>query len=435
MVETSRLRVLTKPMKKEVSVPDFFRCPISLELMRDPVTLCTGQTFDRISIEKWFEKGHSTCPATMQILDNTELVPNHTLRRLIQDWCVSNRSNGVERIPTPKQPADPRQVQQMLEDVAQGRDAYGVLRKLRNTAKESDRNRRVILEAGAIPVLGNFVFSPDSLGKNLEACEEALGILALLPLHHLTRKLFYVGPKQLTALSWLLCRGSLDGRINAALLVASLAADDEMRLSIGATAGVFEGLFKLLKEDSYARAIKAGLKAFLAICGPEKNREKAVESGVVSAIVELLPGADRSNTERALVLLELLCSCSEGRSAASSHALTVPVLVRIILRVSDVATEHAVSCLWAVYQHSPKECVDQAAEQAGVLTQLLHLAEVENDRTKTRQRAMELLRQLRHRWKYCDHHVQAAEISRLPSTVLPPAAAEIGKLAAHFFVP
>ncbi|KAG6542080.1 hypothetical protein Mapa_016497 [Marchantia paleacea] len=402
MVETSRLRVLTKPKKQEVSVPDFFRCPISLELMRDPVTLCTGQTYDRYSIEKWFEKGHITCPSTMQVLDSTELVPNHTLRRLIQDWCVSNRCNGVERIPTPKQPAEPRQVKQMLQDVAMGRDSFGVLRKLRNIAKESDRNRRVISDAGAIPVLGNFVFSPDSLGKNLEACEEALGILAVLPLQNMTRKLFYVGPKQLTALSWLLCRGSLDGRINAALLLASLATDDEMKLSVGATAGVFEGLVKLLKEDSYARAIKAGLKAFLAICGPKKNRVKAVEAGVVSAIVELLPEAERSNTERALTLMELLCTCADGRTAVSAHALAVPVLVRIILRVSDCATEHAISCLWAVCQHAPKECVDEAAVQAGILTQLLHLIQVESN-SRTKQKATELLRQLRHRWKNCDH--------------------------------
>jgi hypothetical protein len=27
-------------------VPSFFKCPISLELMRDPVVLCTGQSYD-----------------------------------------------------------------------------------------------------------------------------------------------------------------------------------------------------------------------------------------------------------------------------------------------------------------------------------------------------------------------------------------------------
>jgi len=27
-------------------VPSFFKCPISLELMRDPVVLCTGQSYE-----------------------------------------------------------------------------------------------------------------------------------------------------------------------------------------------------------------------------------------------------------------------------------------------------------------------------------------------------------------------------------------------------
>ena len=32
---------------KEVEVPDQFKCPISLDLMEDPVVLSTGITYDR----------------------------------------------------------------------------------------------------------------------------------------------------------------------------------------------------------------------------------------------------------------------------------------------------------------------------------------------------------------------------------------------------
>ncbi|CAM6118549.1 unnamed protein product [Calypogeia fissa] len=400
----------SKKSRLEVSVPDFFKCPISLELMRDPVTTSTGQTYDRSSIEKWFEKGHNTCPSTRQVLEDMEIVPNHTLRRLIQEWQVSNRANGVERMPTPKQPVEFYKAKRMLQEVAQG--CYGSLRKIRAMAKESDRTRKVVADAGAIPVLGNFVFSPDSLGKNLDACEEALGILVLLPLSNI-RKLFYIGPKQLTAISWLLCKGSLDGRVNAAMLLSILATDDEMKLTIGATAGLFEGLVQLLKEDHHTKAIKAGLKALLSISGPVRNRDKAVEAGVVSAIVEILPEAGRSNTERALSILETLCSRLAGREAISSHALAVPVLVRVISRVSDYATEKAVSCLWSVCQHAPKVCVDEAAVQAGVLTQLLYLVQVDNN-PRTKQKASELLGQLRHRWKHCDRQqvVSAGRTSR-----------------------
>uniref|UniRef100_A0A0D3GC55 U-box domain-containing protein n=1 Tax=Oryza barthii TaxID=65489 RepID=A0A0D3GC55_9ORYZ len=36
-------------------VPDFL-CSISMELMEDPVTVATGVTYDRRSIERWFFK-------------------------------------------------------------------------------------------------------------------------------------------------------------------------------------------------------------------------------------------------------------------------------------------------------------------------------------------------------------------------------------------
>ena len=45
--------------------PDIFVCPISREIMRDPVVLVeTGQVYDRHSIMEWFRMGHSTCPLT-----------------------------------------------------------------------------------------------------------------------------------------------------------------------------------------------------------------------------------------------------------------------------------------------------------------------------------------------------------------------------------
>ena len=67
----------------EITIPHLFRCPISLDLFEDPVTLCTGQTYDRSSIEKWFSAGNLTCPVTMQKLHDPSIVTNHTLRHLI----------------------------------------------------------------------------------------------------------------------------------------------------------------------------------------------------------------------------------------------------------------------------------------------------------------------------------------------------------------
>ncbi|GMP99387.1 hypothetical protein CsSME_00046872 [Camellia sinensis var. sinensis] len=43
-----------------VPIPSYFRCPLSLELMSDPVIVASGQTYDRTSIHKWLDNGSHT---------------------------------------------------------------------------------------------------------------------------------------------------------------------------------------------------------------------------------------------------------------------------------------------------------------------------------------------------------------------------------------
>ena len=45
-----------------------FFCPVSLELLKDPVVVRTGQTYERASVEDWIQRGGRTCPATGQPL-------------------------------------------------------------------------------------------------------------------------------------------------------------------------------------------------------------------------------------------------------------------------------------------------------------------------------------------------------------------------------
>ncbi|KAK9267376.1 hypothetical protein L1049_009801 [Liquidambar formosana] len=73
-----------------LTIPKDFCCPISLDLMQDPVIISTGQTYDRDSISRWMEEGHYTCPKTGQMLAHSRLVPNRALRNLILQWCTAH---------------------------------------------------------------------------------------------------------------------------------------------------------------------------------------------------------------------------------------------------------------------------------------------------------------------------------------------------------
>ncbi|KAL3635878.1 hypothetical protein CASFOL_020425 [Castilleja foliolosa] len=70
--------------------PEELRCPISLQLMYDPVIICSGQKYERVFIEKWFDDGHDTCPKTQQELSHLYLTPNYCVKGLVASWCVQN---------------------------------------------------------------------------------------------------------------------------------------------------------------------------------------------------------------------------------------------------------------------------------------------------------------------------------------------------------
>eukprot|EP00435_Cladocopium_sp_Y103_P024119 s53_g5.t2 len=63
-----------------------FRCPISQEVMREPVVTCDGQTYEKQNIQEWFRRGTQTSPLTNLPLDSKEVVPNLALRQAVADF-------------------------------------------------------------------------------------------------------------------------------------------------------------------------------------------------------------------------------------------------------------------------------------------------------------------------------------------------------------
>ncbi|KAK4418402.1 U-box domain-containing protein 3 [Sesamum alatum] len=86
VVELGRFKALNG-----IQVPSYFRCPLSLELMLDPVIVASGQTYERAAIQKWLDHGLVTCPKTGFRLSHKNLIPNYTVKALIANWCSENR--------------------------------------------------------------------------------------------------------------------------------------------------------------------------------------------------------------------------------------------------------------------------------------------------------------------------------------------------------
>ncbi|KAL0334874.1 UNVERIFIED_CONTAM: U-box domain-containing protein 26 [Sesamum radiatum] len=109
----------------------------------------------------------------------------------------------------------------------------------------------------------------------------------------------------------------------------------------------------------YPRALKIGIKALFALCLVKQHRQKAVAAGAVEALIDRLAEFEKCDAERALATVELLCRIPSGCAAFASHALTVPLLVKIILKISDRATEYAAGALLSL-------CSAERAQQEAV---------------------------------------------------------------------
>jgi hypothetical protein len=382
----------------EVEVPSYFRCPISMELIRDPVTVSTGVTYDRESIEHWiFSCKKKTCPATMQLLENFDLIPNHTLRRLIKGWCVANSSKGVEQIPTPRPPIDSDQVSMLLESALRSPSLEGInaLKKLRSIARESEGNRRSIAASGSSQVLASLMNSyccEENDNEKFRACEETLGILYLLPMTQETAK-YLSKAACIRSMSSVLHKGTAETRLHAVFLLQKVSTWISDWEFIGREKiDIFQGLLEIITGEVCQQAIIAALAVFIAICKKSrKNRLWAIEAGAVFSLIELLPDAEKPKCEKILDLLDMLVDYAEGRAAMADHAMGIAVVSKKIIRVSEIATQKAVRILWSLSIYSSNASILREMLQCGAVSKLCMLQQL-SCTDKTKQKAKEVLK-------------------------------------------
>ncbi|KAJ8766080.1 hypothetical protein K2173_020596 [Erythroxylum novogranatense] len=362
-------------------IPDDFRCPISLELMKDPVIVSTGQTYERSCIQKWLDAGHKTCPKTQHTLLHTALTPNYVLKSLIALWC---ESNGVElpkqqgacrtkRVGSSVSDCDRTAIVALLDKLANGtpeqqRAAAGELRLL---AKRNADNRVCIAEAGAIPLLVELLSSTDPRTQ-----EHAVTALLNLSIND-SNKETIVNAGAIPDIVDVLKNGSMEARENAAATLFSLSVIDGNKVAIGA-AGALPALIKLLCEGT-PRGKKDAATAIFNLSIYQGNKARAVRAGIVQPLMRLLKDAGGGMVDEALAILAILASHQEGKTAIG-QAEPIPVLMEVIETGSPRNRENAAAVLWSLCASDSQQL--KLARDFGAEEGLKELSESGTDRAK-----------------------------------------------------
>ncbi|XVF42429.1 hypothetical protein PTKIN_Ptkin01aG0362200 [Pterospermum kingtungense] len=266
------------------------KCPISGEIMSDPVVLASGQTYDRPQIQNWLEEGNLTCPQSKQVLSNSVPIPNCLVRELISDWC---KKHGIA-LPTPYQDIngetstklDRIYLHSLLEKLSSSSlsDQKEAAQELRRLTKTAPSCRAVLCEfTDAISKLLS-PLSESKVEEDTDLQENLVTTVLNLSTHDgKTKRLIAETPRAITLLVESVKFGTIETRSNAAAALFSLSTLKSNKCMIG-NSGAPGALLDLLREG-HPSAIKDTAEAILSLCIAPVNREKFIEIRAVREIV------------------------------------------------------------------------------------------------------------------------------------------------------
>ena len=78
--------VVPSEASEAAKVPDDYICPITADIMTDPVSTMDGFTYERTAISEWLQT-NDTSPVTGAELESKALVPNLSLRSMIRSFA------------------------------------------------------------------------------------------------------------------------------------------------------------------------------------------------------------------------------------------------------------------------------------------------------------------------------------------------------------
>ncbi|KAA8544357.1 hypothetical protein F0562_022375 [Nyssa sinensis] len=294
--------------------------------MKDPVTAVNGITYDRESIQQRLLRAKdTTCPVTKQPLPkDSDLTPNHTLRRLIQAWCIENAEIGVDQIPTSKSPLYMFHIFKLIRHLDVPQLQIRTLKKMEVLVGESQRNQRCMVEAGVINAMVLLIIRCFKEGRS-NGLEEALRILHLIWTPTAENKQLVKGNFEfLESIIWVLQSG-VDNHVDVksqAVLVLKMMIEF-----------VSPTLLETLKLDFFKQIVK-----FSSSLNSNSEIRK------------------KRTTELIFSLLAHLCSCADGRAQLLKHAAGIAMVSKKILRVSPATDDRAVHILSLISKFSATQC-------------------------------------------------------------------------------
>ncbi|KAJ9146153.1 hypothetical protein P3X46_028457 [Hevea brasiliensis] len=366
-----------------ISVPNLFRCPISLDVMKSPVSLCTGVTYDRSSIQHWLDSGHDTCPATMQILATKDFVPNLTLHRLINLWAQSSTrlpDSGNSSVTATT--VSEQQVEIWIDEIKKPR--MESLVKIVEFLSYSNENRGFLVRFDDLLEAIVVILSRD--GVETQILELIVRVLDLMLLENGVREKVHrlvltSNENCLSSFLLVIQNGKSHSKIQAVRVLESISINNDSKRFVAETQNLMPVLFHLLKAENDPALHDAVLSLLSSIVITRSIKNQIVQLGLVQVISKTLSNKNAavSLVEKSLKLASIVSTCADGRKAISDDPKCVGCIVERLMKVSKTATVDAVMVLWSLCCSFRDERVQEKVMRSNGLTKLLLVMQSEGE--------------------------------------------------------
>ncbi|XP_059664377.1 U-box domain-containing protein 9-like [Cornus florida] len=366
-------------LHKSLKIPEEFRCPISQQLIIDPVS--SGQTYDRMSIVNLLRSGNQTCPHTQQNLLRTTLRPNPLLLRLISQWC---QNHGVH-LPDPEEYSD----EYVITDADRSHFLSLLVKMSSTPSDQKEAARELRLFTTSMPSFRALFAESESAIRDLlkplsqtksqsdihpDLHEDLISILSDVLIHDYNENPIsenasmaqMVIPRLIDSVR----SGRIETRSMAALALSTLAVLDSNKEIIGEF-GALKPLIDLLEEGHPLAMNDVVASAIFNLCTLHENQARAVRDDAVRVMLKKI-------TEGVLVheLLDTLAQLSNNEMAVEELGKldAVPCLLGIIRESSSaVNNEKCIVILHKICfgaQHKWKEMIRDEENSHKTITKL-----------------------------------------------------------------
>lgn len=427
--------------------PEELRCPISLQLMYDPVIIASGQTFERICIEKWFSDGHNTCPKTQQKLSHLSLTPNYCVKGLISSWCEQNGisipdgppesldlnywrlalsesesansksigsvdscklkaakvvpveesgtieeavGNETEEVSPASEESEPdtfESYQDLLTVLNEGEDfrkKCKVVEQIRLLLKDDEEARMYMGANGFVEALLPFLNSAVREGHVL-AQESGAMALFNLAVNNNRNKETMLASGVISLLEEMISNPSSHGPATA--LYLNLSCLEEAKSLIGTSPAV-PFLTQLLQANAETQCKLDALHALYNLSGIPSNIPNLLSAGIISGLQSLLADSgEHSWTEKCIAVLINLASSNSAKDEMMSNTKLISALAGLLEAEQPIEQEQAVSCLFMLCNGNEK--CSQMVLQEGVIPALVSMSV--NGTSRGKEKAQKLL--------------------------------------------